>query len=558
MNTLDVAKGYRIDIEDQPISFGDRAFQRRVVASFFSETGKVMETRYFGYMDLETVYDWIEQGKDINLDHCYLNEFSLHDYRQQRGLGEEALVTLRNFSAAHTFWDCLVVVNFSNASFDSSTVSFKHSCFGEGKLSFQKAKFGDADVDFTTCWFSRGDVDFHFAEFGDGSITFQLSDFDIGNVIFVNTSFGDGKVNFKGITLGRGRFDMHYSTFGKGDVSFDKARLGSGEVDFSKIDFGEGKVDFKRVDFGDGNISFDESTFGLGKVNFRSSRFGAGNVSFEMTDFGPGDTLFDRAEFGQGEVSFGKAKFEQLSFKGCHIDSYMDLRVQQGHTIDLSDTIVRDIIDLQPTFGKVLIKELKLSNMRNLGRIFIGWNRNKAYDLIANQDTSLLDKAYQFRILKEDFNATGKYNEEDKAYVEFKRFELRAQTKAALERSPLNAIWVYPNHAFKWLIFDKMGLYATDPIRVLASMIIVYVLFSMSYVLMPAFCHSDIVSSLGDPDKMGSWYTSFYHSAITFLTIGYGDYYPSGHARWVSAFEGFVGLFLMSYFTVAFVRRILR
>jgi hypothetical protein len=51
---------------------------------------------------------------------------------------------------------------------------------------------------------------------------------------------------------------------------------------------------------------------------------------------------------------------------------------------------------------------------------------------------------------------------------------------------------------------------------------------------------------------------SFYHSAITFLTIGYGDHYPFGAVRWVSAIEGFFGLFLMSYFTVAFVRKVLR
>jgi hypothetical protein len=50
---------------------------------------------------------------------------------------------------------------------------------------------------------------------------------------------------------------------------------------------------------------------------------------------------------------------------------------------------------------------------------------------------------------------------------------------------------------------------------------------------------------------------SFYHSAITFLAIGYGDFYPSGHIRWLSATKGWVGLFQMSYFTVAFVRKIL-
>mgnify|MGYP005838757265 CR=1 FL=1 len=36
------------------------------------------------------------------------------------------------------------------------------------------------------------------------------------------------------------------------------------------------------------------------------------------------------------------------------------------------------------------------------------------------------------------------------------------------------------------------------------------------------------------------------------------DHYPYGSIRWMSGLEGFVGLFLMSYFTVVFVRKILR
>ncbi len=51
---------------------------------------------------------------------------------------------------------------------------------------------------------------------------------------------------------------------------------------------------------------------------------------------------------------------------------------------------------------------------------------------------------------------------------------------------------------------------------------------------------------------------AIYYSAITFLTIGYGDYYPLGASQWLAGIEGFIGLFLMSYFTVAFVRKVLR
>ena len=52
--------------------------------------------------------------------------------------------------------------------------------------------------------------------------------------------------------------------------------------------------------------------------------------------------------------------------------------------------------------------------------------------------------------------------------------------------------------------------------------------------------------------------SSLYYSGITFLSVGYGDYFAWGILKPVSVLEGFTGVFLMSYFTVAFVRKILR
>ena len=101
-----------------------------------------------------------------------------------------------------------------------------------------------------------------------------------------------------------------------------------------------------------------------------------------------------------------------------------------------------------------------------------------------------------------------------------------------------------------------MGLYATNPARVLISMVIGYLLFTVIYILMIYFSNADILSTTSD--QLGVVARSFYHSAITFITIGYGDHYPVGAARIVSGVEGFIGVFLMAYFTVAFVRKVLR
>ena len=125
-----------------------------------------------------------------------------------------------------------------------------------------------------------------------------------------------------------------------------------------------------------------------------------------------------------------------------------------------------------------------------------------------------------------------------------------------MKEKPFFAIYKYPLYWFKLGLFDRAGLYATSPVRVLITMLTCFVVFSLVYYFMLLWSPADIIASVDDQLSMMA--RSFYHSAITFLTIGYGDHYPYGAVRWVSAIEGFFGLFLMSYFTVAFVRKVLR
>jgi hypothetical protein len=87
-------------------------------------------------------------------------------------------------------------------------------------------------------------------------------------------------------------------------------------------------------------------------------------------------------------------------------------------------------------------------------------------------------------------------------------------------------------------------------------MVTIYTVFSLIYAVLIFTTRADIVASVDD--SLSVFARSFYHSAITFLTIGYGDHFPYGSIRWISSLEGWAGLFLMSYFTVAFVRKVLR
>jgi hypothetical protein len=295
-----------------------------------------------------------------------------------------------------------------------------------------------------------------------------------------------------------------------------------------------------------------------GHVSFKKAVFGEGLISFELVEYDDADVSFERANFGRGNVSFKNARIQKLSLHSCHLDNYTDLRLARCSYIDLSDTIVRDIIDLRPFEFSMKIDTIKFSGMRLIGRIFIDWEKNHIKKLILSQkDTAWRIKAEQFRTLKQNFNTTGQYSDEDKSYVEFKRMESKAILEEAISRNKFSGIWKYPSYFFKLVVFDLMGHYATNPLRVMISILVSYAFFSMVVAFIISISGAEVISSYGDM-SLGILGRSFYYTAVTFLTIGYGDFYPTGALRILSGIIGFSGLFLLSYFTVAFVRKVLR
>ncbi len=53
--------------------------------------------------------------------------------------------------------------------------------------------------------------------------------------------------------------------------------------------------------------------------------------------------------------------------------------------LDLSDTIVRDIIDIEPYGYDIKIGSLNMSGMRLIGKMYIDWEINQCKKLIVNQ-----------------------------------------------------------------------------------------------------------------------------------------------------------------------------
>ena len=552
---------YAVKITDEEFTLPSGNVLAKTARITFRDINKnIIERKKYGVIDTHSLYEKINNNESINVSNCYINNFSAYDYRQQYGLKKETIIQIKNFIANDALFEADRLVDFSFCKFTGNEANFANSHFGNGNLSFYSAIFSDFDVDFSNTSYSEGNNIFQYTQFGDGNLSFENASFINGNISYINTKFGNGNANFKNIDFGNGDVMFSFSIFGTGTKNFDKCIFNGLYVDFSKVEFGKGKIDFRRVDFGNAEVNFQEIEHdGDQRVNFRRAKFGKRTINFEDALFGDVDVQFDEAEFSSGKLSLFNARAKSFSFSRCVLSNYIDLRVYRCQFIDLSYAIIRDIVDLKPGIAPVKINRLYLQGIRILGKIFISWDQNNVQQLISNQkDTGHKEKAEQFRVLKEDFRSSGNYNDEDKAYVYFKRHELKQLSEQRIKKNKFNQLWNLPFVLFQKIVFDFLGLYATSPIRVLLSILIANILYSSFYIFSILNTFGGISCISENMRFMDVILNSFYFSAITFFTIGYGECVPTGLLKIISPIEGFTGVFLMSYFTVAFVRKILR
>jgi len=577
-------KSYKVEVKDDKFIADDgRTCTQTVKVTFYDNEGEEISNELFGAVDVKQIYEFIKEGRDLILDNYYIKEFSLSSYRSSNNLEKKELVPIKGFSAKNAFFEADGSTDFTYSLFSDGEVTFEGSQFAKGKVLFRGSVFGkgtvnfsntlfrDGNIEFNSTVFGEGDFlfknaivkdgikDFQDIQFGNGEVSFANSEFNNGELLFINTRFNSGRFNFKVTRISGGKVDFHYSVFGDCEIIFERTEFGNSKVDFRTVDFGSGRVNFNRSVFGNGEVSFEGATSKAGKIQFKKAVLSSGQTNFSLMEMEDTEISFEKTEFGDGAVSFYESRFKTLSLKSCHLNEYFDFRLAKADLLDLSDTIVRDIIDLEPYDFPVDIKTIDISGMRLIGKLYISWKYNNCKNSIISQEgTTLRQKAEQFRILKENFNGTGKYEDEDNAYVMFKRFEAKSWLEEQKEIGGIDKFVSYVPFGFQWLVFDKVGLYATSPSRVLISVVIFWIFFGSTYFSIEISGLGKTVSSVGNPDNLSVLLQSFYHSAITFFTIGYGDVYPMGLSRVISGLEGFIGVFMMSYFTVAFVRKVQR
>ncbi len=496
---------YKVKILEEPFNLESEEHDilpraSTVLVTTTDNEGETKEEKY-GFVDREEVYSLIDSGQKINLNHCYIAGFSLSEYRKRKGL--DGSVSINLCDARNAFFD-------TGESFERA---IGREIYPDKNVSSYK------NVDFIGANFGDGDIDFSYAKFGKGNVKFGDVKFGDGNIVFIGTEFGKG------------------------------------EVYFSIAKFGDGNVDFRWANFGDGDVLFNFVNFGKGKVHFSGAKFG--ELYFVVPKFGEIEILFDWTYFGMVKFSNlnifekenGQTNRVTIVFSNCIFKDSVDMQYVECNELRIYNCTIEKIVKLQG----LKVNRFSLTDTINFGQIFIRWKEEKLSEVLTGE--SAQDKADQLVMLKENFHSIGRYDDEDMAYVEYRRSKRKATCEEVRKEKgykKISGIYKYFLVSMDWLI-DWLSMYATNPWRVASRMAVFFTVFTGIYLLFPEL----IIKS--DKISQPYFWKCISYSIATFLTIGYGNITP---LTWVavvlSGFEGFLGVFLTALFTVAFARKVLR
>ncbi|MFL0194167.1 potassium channel family protein [Clostridium sp. WILCCON 0269] len=490
-----------------------------VEIKFLDDDGSVTTQKY-GYITADEIIQDVKTGKDIILDGCYVKD-----------------LVLSKVSITSS-------VSCNNTFFDGGT-NFKGVMFNE-KADFLGTTFS-GEVDFGPAEFN-GDTNFSYAEFNRDT-DFSCATFS-GKINFVGSIFSE-EVNFS-------------SSKFKSQASFNNS-IFSEKAGFNNSTFG-GEVNFMEATF-DREADFSASVF-IVEVNFVQATFNR-EADFELTKF-HGEAIFSDMEFRRkasftfttfnNQVSFGNSSIkEQIIFYNVIFSSHVDVKFKICNSLVIEDCIIEKTLDLQGA----KFNSLCFENTKNLGQIFIDWERDtikKAiYEYAKEHKLPYYTIAKQFLMLKENFNEIGQYDDEDAAYVEYKRCKAKSELHNENGDKGFKRIRSFIAHPFKWFIFDYIGSYATAPLRIFNTLWLNILGFAIIYFLGGIYSSKFQFGNGPIAKCLERFMIAIYFSAITSFTVGYGDISPqSFFIAIVAVIESFIGVFLMSYFTVAFARKILR
>lgn len=278
----------------------------------------------------------------------------------------------------------------------------------------------------------------------------------------------------------------------------------------------------KGEDLSNANLS----NTNLSQINFSGSHlFG---VTFEGSDLV--GTNFSGCELAS--CSFKNADLTKANMANCRLWN-SDLTGANLTECDLSGADLWNAKLLN-----VKMWHTVLANAKSIRQQSFAGDKTFLHEGRINE-TGLLSAEESYRGLKNYFLSKGMYN--DASWASFRektmeRFILRKN------RDP---------HYLPSLVINILCGYGEKVYRIVLSALGTILLFA------GIFATAKGVEAVGNPDYILRWADYIYYSAITFTTVGYGDFIPKPYTvfRLMAATEAFLGVFLTGLFIFTLARK---
>lgn len=345
----------------------------------------------------------------------------------------------------------------------------------------------------------------------------------------------DKKLNFSGATFA-GEVSFKFKVFEK-EVNFENVTF-QGDVSFSQTVFW-GAVKFSGARFEGRGIS-DFSAAELRSIAyFEGVRFYS-SITFANAKFSQ-NARFKEAQFYRDAVFTGEhlfadgADFSNARFSGSRAEFNTDMS-----QVSLIGTILHNVDFTQSTWGR---KKERLRYERSICIDELNATRNDDYQKAA-------EAAMVCCNVKQCYQRTGNYDEAGCFYygeMELKRKLARGRKRCLID-----------------LLRRTCG-YGERPSLVLLNAFLVIFLWAVIFSFTGISTHGveeklalqlDLSETL---DTGIHLLRCLYFSAITFTTLGYGDYHPSStSSQLAAAAEAFLGILMTALFIFTFGRKMMR
>lgn len=531
-------------------------------------------------------------------------DYSQATFKTSAGYVSFTQTTFKTGGKGNLFFSDTMFKTATNRPVDFSLATFKTE--GDGDVAFEGATFK-----------TEGDVAFENATFktsGDGDVVFKGGMFETtgdGYVGFYNATFetsGDSNVDFGGAT---------FETAGDGIVAFEGAKFGTdgnGTVLFREADF-IARTEFSDLDIsGTATLSFMRAEFHdkiiLGTTKGVSQLRGQFNFSrvsfFEPPNFLGGRQSIDhQADESTGEAAFDAVFVDSVDFTGVQFPDGFDFsNFRFSAESSFEDANLSGVNFSGSDLSGVSFERAQLNRAELLGANLQGAHLYGALlgDTRINRNTQFWPEAEMrlhdvwdvgdtrvgggsWRQLKTVIRRNRvPYCVEDPRYAELEIEGLPPQREADLEKAAevyttieqiarANSLPRLASEAFlgrkdvqyreycqegrltmrmRSFVPNLVSRYGESPWRVLSAGAFIIGAWGGIYWIF------NLIEPITDASDPSLW-DSMYFSALTFTTLGYGDFRPvNGLGQFLAVSETALGVILLAILVFVFGRRATR